>query len=222
MNKLIVFLITLCCGIYFVGDAWAPTYIPLPEYTPITAKVQEPLTKKEEFINKILPLVNDALLDIENERKEFIKTGSNRDYLYTKYRTDNDEELLHRMDTVPVSMIISQCIIETGWGTSRFSKEANNYFGMWSYNKGDMVPNDGEHPTHYIKRYNHSKESIEHYLLTLNRLGAYQSLRDMRSLSDDPYMISMGLKKYSSRGDDYISLVIDVIKDNELTKYDVM
>ena len=43
------------------------------------------------------------------------------------------DELLVRLDIVPVSLALSQCAEESGWGTSRFAAEGNALFGQWSW-----------------------------------------------------------------------------------------
>jgi Bax protein len=58
------------------------------------------------------------------------------------------------------------------------------------------------------------------FVLTLNRLPAYENLRKIRQNSMDSMTIADGLLHYSERGEDYIADVKTIIQYNELTKYD--
>jgi len=42
------------------------------------------------------------------------------------------QALIRRVDIVPNSLAISQAIIESNWGRSRFARKGNNYFGVHS------------------------------------------------------------------------------------------
>ena len=49
--------------------------------------------------------------------------------------------LLNRVDVIPPSLALAQGANESAWGTSRFSKEGNNYFGQWCFKLGcGLVP----------------------------------------------------------------------------------
>lgn len=42
------------------------------------------------------------------------------------------ERLLRRVDEVPAALVLAQAANESAWGTSRFAREANNLFGLWT------------------------------------------------------------------------------------------
>ena len=50
------------------------------------------------------------------------------------------EELLRRVDAVPISLTLSQAAEESGWGTSRFAAEGNALFGQWSWHDKAIKP----------------------------------------------------------------------------------
>ena len=61
--------------------------------------------------------------------------------LKVAYRAETLDQLIKRMKTHPTSIVLGQAAIESGWGRSRFFKEANNVFGVWSMNpKDDRIP----------------------------------------------------------------------------------
>ncbi|MGW8288481.1 MAG: hypothetical protein ACWGOD_09605, partial [Desulfobulbales bacterium] len=56
------------------------------------------------------------------------------------YRTTSAETLLERVDAVPTSIILAQGAIESSWGSSRFTREGNSIFGMWTWKNKGIVP----------------------------------------------------------------------------------
>ena len=45
-------------------------------------------------------------------------------------------ELMLRVDVLPVSLALAQAANESAWGTSRFALQGNNIFGQWCYEPG--------------------------------------------------------------------------------------
>ncbi len=105
--------------------------------------------KKENFINLMLPSILKAKEEVDMLKKEVEgylskgklseKENKRLEEVYTKYRVEvgDKEELLKRLNTVPVDMALAQAILESGWGTSRFFKEGNNVYGIWSFSEKD-------------------------------------------------------------------------------------
>ena len=61
-----------------------------------------------------------------------------------------------RLKTHPTSIVLAQAAIESGWGSSRFYKEANNVFGVWSYSENEpriKAMEDREGKSVYVKKY---------------------------------------------------------------------
>jgi len=51
------------------------------------------------------------------------------------------QQLLTRVDIIPLEIALVQAANESAWGQSRFAKQGNNYFGQWCYQKGcGLVP----------------------------------------------------------------------------------
>ena len=60
------------------------------------------------------------------------------------------------MKTHPYKYRLAQAAIESGWGTSRFYKEANNVFGIWSYSENELrikAMEDREGKSVYVRKY---------------------------------------------------------------------
>jgi Bax protein len=141
--------------------------------------------------------------------------------LCSTYRTTSAQELLARVRPLPVSLILAQGALETSWGRSRFAREGNSIFGMWTWKTKGMVPSEREMgKTHKVKAYDSILDSIRAYQLTLNRLKQYELLRNLRLKTDDSLILAEGLSLYSQRGNDYVNDIKNVILSNELQTYD--
>ena len=190
--------------------------------------------KKQKFISMILPAILVAkinLLDIQNNVKELIKQDtsklSNKNKIYLsnllkKYKAKSFDQLLLRLNTHPNSIVLAQSAIESGWGTSRFFLEANNIFGIWSFNKNDDRIQAKSHrngKATYLKKYSNLSTSIQDYFVTIGR-GPYNDFRIQRTKTNNPYKLVTYLLSYSELGEEYVKQLQLVIKKNNLTKYD--
>ncbi|MEZ8142457.1 glucosaminidase [Enterovibrio norvegicus FF-33] len=133
------------------------------------------------------------------------------------------KEALKRVDIIPADLVLSQAAKESGWGTSRFAREGNNYFGQWCYTSGcGMVPSArSQGKTHEVAVFKDTFQSIRAYFLNVNRNKAYASLRDIRAdLRKDGkpvtgVTLANGLESYSERGQAYVEEVQGMIRYNE-------
>lgn len=206
-------------------------------------------TKKKAFLHALLPAALVALNEVEGERAALenilnkitdcppeLRFDRNHrswqasltdpekmylQFLVRKYRTEEVSKLLLRVNTVPVSLILAQGAVESSWGASRFVLEGNNIFGIWTWGKDGIVPLKREQgKNHKVAAYESLLDSVRAYLLTLNRVPAYTRLRRIRTYSMDPYDLAQGLIYYSERRADYVEEISNIIKTNELIKYD--
>ncbi|HLT71983.1 MAG TPA: glucosaminidase domain-containing protein, partial [Cyclobacteriaceae bacterium] len=124
-----------------------------------------------------------------------------------RYNASNPENLLTRMITLPNSIVLAQAAVETGWGRSRFFLEANNVFGIWSYNPAEPRVRAGsmrDSVEIYVRAYDNLAQSIHDYFRTLGSARAYRGLRRARLDTNDPLRLLPYLGRYSERGTDYI------------------
>ena len=204
--------------------------------------------KKRAFLLSLLPMVLLANQAIEAERRELETLLARHDQMglisqeekqrlkemvdYYQLERDplNDKRaramLLHRVDILPPSLVLAQAATESGWGTSRFTREGNNLFGQRTYRTGNgIVPSrrpDGEN--HEVKRFGSLFESVRSYMRNLNTHNAYRELRDLRArlrrggehLSG--VQLASGLDAYSALNGDYIDYVRDMIRANDLSR----
>ena len=193
-------------------------------------EVQE---KKQAFINLMLPSILIAKYKLEQHRKKVLRlrtkldrlTSSDETYLSglkKKYKCDSIEELLLRLKTHPTSIVIAQAAIESGWATSRFYREANNIFGVWSYNENESrirAAEDRQGKAVYVKKYDSLPESIASYFQTIAR-GPYANFRVTRSQTDEVFELTPHLVRYSELREEYVKIVEELIRYNDLERYD--
>jgi Bax protein len=189
--------------------------------------------KKETFINMMIPSILLAKHKMKMERKKVFRLSHSKylsfeDDLWLKekkeqFRVSDNQELYKSMTLHPTSLIIAQSIIESGWGTSKFFKNANNVFGIWSFSKKDkrLIASEKRGKSAvYLKKYSSIHESIYDYLLIIANVSHYKKFREKRLQTQDPFTLLNYLDKYSERGKEYLSDIKNIIKSNQLTQYD--
>lgn len=158
------------------------------------------------------------------------------DELAAQYRLKDSElspadlmdELLVRVDIIPVSLALAQAATESAWGTSRFAREGNNIFGQWCFDEGcGLVPGQrADDASHEVRSFASVEGSIRAYLRNLNTNPSYAYLRELRAQMRmkgkplDSRALAQGLLRYSERGHVYISEIHDIIRVNDLLARD--
>jgi Bax protein len=193
--------------------------------------------RKEKFIHFILPaivIVRERLLD-ELHHCEFIEKRIKRktplsqdDFIFLekmlqKYDAESLDELKVKLYPHPVSLVLAQAALESGWGTSRVFREGNNPFGIMSFSSDDsrvknMLPDNVEDI--YMRTYDRITESVEHYFMLTAKVSSYKKFRKRRWEGATSVELLENLKSYHEN-DDYNQLAKSIIKGNELTKYDL-
>ncbi len=197
-------------------------------------------TRKEVFFRILTPIVLAENARLREAREFVTEVGERREELAgatrerlenlaEHYRVDLDEDgaietLLRRLDEIPADMALAQAANESGWGTSRFTRQANNLFGEWTWTQEEgLVPERrGEGETHRIRVFPSLQRSVRSYYFTLNVGHAYDDLREMRAgMRDDRgtldgEALSAGLTAYSERGEAYVEEVRSMIRFNRL------
>mgnify|MGYP001977082556 CR=1 FL=1 len=189
--------------------------------------------KKQAFINLMLPSILIAKHEIEQERIAVLElvnktealSGSEENYLNDlkkAYKCSTNTDLLSRLRTHPTSIVIAQAAIESGWGTSRFYREANNIFGVWSYSKNEARIKASENrdgKSVYVKKYDSLPKSIASYFKTIAR-GPYSGFRTNREKTSDVFVLISHLKVYSELREEYVRRLEELIRYNKLEQYD--
>ena len=138
------------------------------------------------------------------------------------------QQLVNRVNILPLSMVVAQAINESSWGQSRFAKQGNNFFGMWCYTPGCGIVPKRRAPgkTFEVRSYPSIKASIEDYFLTLNRSRAYSYFRQQRALLEKNKQALSGLnlithmQHYSEKGAVYTDIIKKIILHYHLDRFD--
>ena len=195
--------------------------------------------KKETFIKIVLPLIvaeNEKILDDREKLKTLIEkkftTDTEKQWLrqklleYKVKKSDLDE-LLFRMDMIPVSIALAQAAKESGWGTSRFALEGNAIFGQWTWDGQGIAPlkRDGD-KNHKILKFPILRASVKAYKNNLNTHKSYSKFREKRSQlrsknkSITGLALTDTLKNYAQTGSEYTKILNQIITQNRLSDFE--
>lgn len=204
-------------------------------------RIRETAQRKRMFFKTVLPLVLQVNEKILVDRKRLkrigaeMKSGKNIapvDRLWLaamakRYGTRRNDvaALLLRNDIVPPSLALAQAATESAWGTSRFVREGNAMFGEWTFSdqtKG-IVPNGrDEGSKHRVRAFNSLYDSVQSYVLNLNKHRAYKEFRAERAAmrrngeTISGARLAASLTRYSERGTAYVAELQAIISGNNL------
>ena len=205
--------------------------------------------KKKVFLSILLPIAlrgNELALEERKRLKVAFLTNNiyKIEYFAKRYKVKNftkinfgslnslqlsniKKELLIKVNRIPVSMIIAQAIIESGWGASRFAQEGNALFGEWTWKNNDGIKPNGNLDANFaVKSFKNISESLNSYILNLNRHPAYTEMRNYRSMMFKAgkditgYDTAAYLENYAEIGLAYVEKVNDMIKSNKLYRFE--
>ncbi len=195
--------------------------------------------KKETFIKIVLPLIvaeNEKILDDRERLKALIdkkfttdteKQWLRQKLLEYKVKKSDLDELLFRMDMIPVSIALAQAAKESGWGTSRFALEGNAIFGQWTWDGQGIAPlkRDGD-KNHKILKFPILRASVKAYKNNLNTHKSYSKFREKRSQLRNKNKNITGLaltdtlKNYAQTGSEYTKILNQIITQNRLSDFE--
>ncbi|RUM92463.1 MAG: hypothetical protein DSZ27_02865 [Thiomicrospira sp.] len=201
--------------------------------------------RKQAFFEFMTPLIHQANQQVMKKRdhlKSLIaaQTLSKADQAWLKKegdlygleglnptQTSDLKALLTRIDVVPTSLALAQAANESAWGTSRFARQANNYFGQWCFSKGcGLIPKQrNKGAIHEVRAFDHPYYSVKSYIHNLNSHRTYAQLRKIRAQLRQKKQPLTGLKmteglvNYSARKHEYVEELQSMIRYNKLTQY---
>ncbi|GLS82889.1 glucosaminidase domain-containing protein [Paraferrimonas haliotis] len=141
--------------------------------------------------------------------------------------TPTKEELLKRVDTIPVSLALAQAIDESAWGTSHFAVEGNALFGehLPPHSKSKkFIQARGADVK--LAAFDTVLETCMEYVHNLNTGAAYADLREMRHQARQNnqhisgHELATALVSYSERGNDYVENLQSIINHRNLGELD--
>ena len=186
--------------------------------------------KKQKFKEVLVPVISDVFQNLEKQYlsiQEDMKNNKNLENiekLKKDYDVKTNEALLIALKPHPISIVLAQAAVESGWLTSRFTREANNIFGVWSFNKNEpRIAASGLRGDKiiYLKKYKTIKDAIFDYYKNLGKHRAYKKFREKRTETNDPYILSTYLENYSERREEYTKLLKSIMQYNIFDKYDL-
>ncbi|MFT7687062.1 MAG: Bax protein [Candidatus Azotimanducaceae bacterium] len=221
----------------------ASNYSP-PDFTTYS-DIQE---KKEAFYNYLLPMIHKANLEVVKERLWLSSIADNLlknvhlsseqllelEKFEKRYKMRNKHlniaervgALLLRVDVVPASLVVAQAAKESGWGTSRFAIEGNNYFGIWCFYEGcGLTPlRRDSNRDHEVATFGSVEQGVRYYVRTINTHVAYNGLRRVRASASvqeavEGERLADGLIRYSERGMPYVREVQSMIRFNKMQRF---
>ncbi len=221
------------------------TPLPTPEPPPNFSAYTNTKEKKRMFLtyfgdivdkqNQILNKKRAKLLNIEQDVVQGLALSTQeKDFLNTlaqdfsvKPSLSLEEKIARlrlKVNGIPPALVLAQAANESAWGTSRFAKQGNNFFGQWCFRKGcGLVPvgrNEGSQ--HEVRKFATPAESVAAYFKNINTHRAYRHLRKKReTLSQTKQKITgtalaSGLIHYSERGEHYVDELRGIIRFNKL------
>jgi uncharacterized FlgJ-related protein len=211
-----------------------------PRWRSTVSQEVDTLTKKRIFLRAMAPLVLHANEQILAERERLLarEPGDLEDpwlhELAMKYRViDGPDhpltpealaELEKRVDIIPPSLALAQSVEESGWGTSRFAEQGNALFGMWSWGEDAIKPEQQRSGKgdYGIAAWDTPQDSVDGYMLNINRHFAYEDLRERRAELRAQGETLRGadlvetLTSYSERGQAYVDGLQGLMDYNRL------
>ena len=246
-DKVVVFNWSKIILNYVTNDVPIPRmYFP---YIPKNISQYKTNHKKSTFIAILIPIAlrgNELVLEERKLMKMAFSTNNiyQIERLSKKYKIKNFKkinfsyinrselrkirlELLSKINTIPISLILAQSIIESGWGASRFAQEGNALFGQWTWkNDGGIKPKGNLDANFSVKNFDSLLDSVNSYILNLNTHKAYKELRNFRTSQYNMGKKITGndmanfLDKYAEIGYKYVTKVKNMIEKNQLSKYE--
>ena len=124
----------------------------------------------------------------------------------------------NKFQVVPREIIIAQAVIESDYGTSRFAKEANNLFGIRTYDLSipHLKPLGQPDSKFGLKKYKDKCDSVVDYYRVINNGTAFERFREVRYQmillnQIDVFELVETLERYASNPN-YVNLVKKTIK----------
>lgn len=196
----------------------------------------DPDIRKNLFVQHILPAIvitRERLLD-DLHHVEFIelkisdkKTISKFDStfltsLVAKYETNSFSELKIRIYPHPVSLALTQAVLESGWGTSSIFRNGSNIFGIMSFSVDEsrsLMQFQQNRDERYLRTYNSVIESVEHYYLLMAKVSSYKLFRQKRWEGGTSSQLLHYMGSYHE-SNQYAEMAQSIILSNDLERYD--
>lgn len=141
----------------------------------------------------------------------------------TDYISQYADQAIREMHAsgVPASITIAQGMLESDFGNSPLAKYANNHFGIKCHKgwEGPTFIQDDDEKNECFRKYYEAYDSYKDHSEFLSTRDRYASLFDLKTTDYKGW--AKGLKKAGyATNPKYADLLIRIIEENELYKYD--
>lgn len=244
MNKINLGKYFFVLTIFFINISFASSDkyhletppIPAGTYKPDFRDIKDVSEKKKIFIEFMSKEIDEAnqelckqrqtilkLQEILNDKQDLDETKTKSKYtsFYKVWNANTLQEqvnaLVTKVNIAPKSLVIAQAILETGWGTSRFAVDYNNYFGLHCFEENCGVK--AKDSNVQVETFKDVGDSILGYYFRLNTGEKFAKFRQVRQANGDTSQLINTLTEYSAlEGDEYQNRLNSVIKSNNLDK----
>ena len=158
----------------------------------------------------ILLILSSIQLDAQKlTREQYIK----------KYK-DIAIKQMHR-HKIPASIILAQGCLESNDGNSSLAKKANNHFGIKCHDgwKGKKIKQDDDKRNECFRKYDSAVDSYTDHSYFLTSRPRYNSLFDLPITDYKGWAHGLKAAGYATNPK-YAKLLIDIIEEYQLYKYD--
>ena len=185
--------------------------------------------KKQTFFRIMLPHIARENDRIRAARAEIEKAPDDAPAsLFKEYAVEAGDvkELLRRVDVVPASLVLAQAALESGWGTSRFARKGNNFFGMRTYDEDVKGLDPKQAEGFKVIKFKGIGASVRAYMKNLNTHDAYKNFRRHRADQRAGGGIPKGrdltnyLTAYSEIPEEYGARLRGMMDRNNLNRFD--
>lgn len=185
--------------------------------------------KKQTFFRIMLPHIARENDRIRAARAEIEKAPDAAPAsLFKEYAVEDGDvkELLRRVDVVPASLVLAQAALESGWGTSRFARKGNNFFGMRTYDEDVKGLDPKQAEGFKVIKFKGIGASVRAYMKNLNTHDAYKNFRQHRADQRAGGGIPKGrdltnyLTAYSEIPEEYGARLRGMMDRNNLNRFD--
>ncbi len=199
--------------------------LPVPDKTTIFISLVLPNIVR---VNDEISATRERLLQLLDKKNQFKRLTRKEQWWINKVAwrygcsPEDTNELLLRVDTVPVALALAQAIDESGWGTSRFAREGNALYGQHlpQGSEGKYIVSRGGGVK--VAAFDSIYEATRSYMHNLNSVWAFSDLREIRAdLKAQGRLVTghdlaTGLERYSALGKRYVSDLRYIIKRYDL------
>lgn len=193
--------------------------------------------RKTLFLGSVLPLVLLANEEVREQRerllalRRLLEAGEELEVadaawlsaLALHYRLEEEdlEELTLRVAEVPVSLALAQAVVESGWGTSRLTREGNALFGQRAWGESAFVLPVAGGGREGFRSFDDLMGSVRAYRHNLNTHSRYREFRlrraEMLAAGEllDGLSLAASLERYAE-APNYAGFLRSVIRSNGL------